>query len=525
MSLSRLKSSLTFFPNKSWLNPLIFCSIVFAAYEAGQIILAGGLIEFAYVGILVACFVGLLAILKDWRRGLYIFLAWILLEDLVRKYLGNNMLIYFAKDILILAVYLAFFGAKRAGDGMRFKPPFRIPFLLFLWWCSFEVFNPASTSIFYGLMGMKMCFLYFPLIVIGYSLIKSDEDLRRVLLFNAILTLLVTALGLAQSIIGPSFLNPVRSDDFIALLSNTYRISSEGQAAYRPTSVFVSNGRFQDFLLVSWPISLGFSAYLFLRHKRGRLVALTTVGTVAIASFMAVSRGVFLYNISSAAVLIVAFLWGGPRKKLEHHKTMKAILTLAFASTISVSILIWYFPTDVNSRVNIYSETLLPSSPTSELHSRSIDYPWSNFMRAFNDHNWVLGYGTGTTSLGVQYVMKFFKVARTRNGVESGYGQLVLEVGFVGLLLWIGLSFSIGWTAWQVVNSLKGTPWFPLAFSIFWFAFLLLIPMAYYSFQAYQDFVMNAYLWFFLGILFRLKSFITAKRNPDQEQHSAIVPT
>jgi Kef-type K+ transport system membrane component KefB len=109
--------------------------------------------------------------------------------------------------------------------------------------------------------------------------------------------------------------------------------------------------------------------------------------------------------------------------------------------------------------------------------------------------------------------------------VESGYGQLVLEVGFVGLLLWIGLSFSIGWTAWQVVNSLKGTPWFPLAFSIFWFAFLLLIPMAYYSFQAYQDFVMNAYLWFFLGILFRLKSFITAKRNPDQEQHSAIVPT
>ncbi len=35
------------------------------------------------------------AILNDWRRGLYILLGWIVFEDLVRKYLGNNMAIFF----------------------------------------------------------------------------------------------------------------------------------------------------------------------------------------------------------------------------------------------------------------------------------------------------------------------------------------------------------------------------------------------------------------------------------------------
>ena len=511
-----MKPSLTFFPNKFWLSLLTFCTVVFAAYEAGNIIISGDLSEFAYVGALVVGLVALLAILKDWRTGLYMFLAWILVEDFIRKYLGNNMFVYFTKDLLILAIYLSFFRKKRISAERRFKPPFLIPFLIFLWWCILEGFNPASTSIFFGLMGLKLCFLYFPLILIGYSLIESDEDLRRILLFNAILTLIVTALGLAQSILGPSFLNPSTSDGYIALLSHTYRISNEGEVAYRPTSVFVSSGRFQDFLLVSWPISLGVSAYLFLTHNRGRVLAAITAGAVAAASVMTVSRGVFLYNILTAGVIVLAFLWGRPRKKRQLHKAMKAILVLSFVGVMSITLLAWYFPKDLASRMNVYSETLLPSSRTSELYTRTRDYPWANFMTAFNDRNWVFGYGTGTSSLGVQYVGKFFG-ARMKPGVESGYGQLVSEVGFVGLLLWVALSFSIAWTAWQAARLLKGTSWFPLGFSIFWYAFLLLIPMAYYTFMAFQDFVMNAYLWLFLGMLFRIKDLVKDKKNPDQQ--------
>ena len=51
---------------------------------------------------------------------------------------------------------------------------------------------------------------------------------------------------------------------------------------------------------------------------------------------------------------------------------------------------------------------------------------------------------------------------------------------------------------------MRGSPWFPIAFVIFWNAFILLLPVTFTSMAVYQDFVVNAYLWLTLGILFRL---------------------
>ena len=77
-------------------------------------------------------------------------------------------------------------------------------------------------------------------------------------------------------------------------------------------------------------------------------------------------------------------------------------------------------------------------------------------------------------------------------------------MGIVGLILWLTMGVAIIISAWRVVRKLKGSPWFPLAFVIFWYAFLLLFPFTFGGIQPYEDFVMNAYLWLLLGILFRL---------------------
>jgi hypothetical protein len=92
-------------------------------------------------------------------------------------------------------------------------------------------------------------------------------------------------------------------------------------------------------------------------------------------------------------------------------------------------------------------------------------------------------------------------------GVESGYGNLVVELGIVGLILWIVLGFSIAISAGKVVRELRGTPWFPLSFAICLYAILLFFPMMYAGSSPYQDFVLNSYLWLLLGILYRLQSF------------------
>ena len=89
---------------------LVFGTLVvgaFAAYELAQYVINNDMTGLAYAGL---CFAGgaiVVAILNNWRNGVYFFLSWLLFEDFVRKFLGNNMVIYFAKDFFALIVYMA----------------------------------------------------------------------------------------------------------------------------------------------------------------------------------------------------------------------------------------------------------------------------------------------------------------------------------------------------------------------------------------------------------------------------------
>src|SRR5258708_14247524 len=90
------------------------------------------------------------------------------------------MAIYFANDALLLVVYLSFFVAyRRKGKDMEiFRPPFLVILLVFVWFGAMQMFNPASTSMSYGLLGMKFYFFYMPLMVFGYALIACEPELN-----------------------------------------------------------------------------------------------------------------------------------------------------------------------------------------------------------------------------------------------------------------------------------------------------------------------------------------------------------
>ena len=385
-------------------NPLVTIAVavvvIFAAYKAAESILADDISTLAFVAIIFVGGAVTVAMLNDWRRGLYLLFAWILFEDFVRKYLGNNMAIYFAKDGLAIVLYLSFFRARIAKRVDEFKIPFRVPLLIFFWFCLIQMFNPASTSIFYGILGMKIYFLYVPLIYVGYALIESEEELRRFFAFTCALILVVAALGLAQSIIGPTFLNPKVLQEDIRDFSTTYRAAPiSGLIAYRPTSVFVSAGRFQDFLIAAWMISLGFGEYLLLRTRRSRTLVFTTLGVVAAASLMSASRGVFMWNAGTTLIVIAGFLWGAPWRQREALRVLRAIQRTALVMGLGIITLLTVFPNEVGSRLAIYSETLLPDSPTSELIHRTHEYPLKQLGYAFDHPRWPYGYGTGTWSV------------------------------------------------------------------------------------------------------------------------------
>jgi hypothetical protein len=167
----------------------------FAAYLAAEYVVRGDFTGMAYAGMAIVGGAIVIGILNNWRNGVYFFLFWLLLEDFVRKYLGNNMAIYFAKDFLALVVLISFLTAYRRKEITSFRPPFLVPVLVFIWFGVLQVFNPASTSIWYGLMGFKMFFYYVSMVFLGYSLINSETQLRRFFTVNMVLALITISLG------------------------------------------------------------------------------------------------------------------------------------------------------------------------------------------------------------------------------------------------------------------------------------------------------------------------------------------
>lgn len=478
---------------------------VIAAFKASDFVLVGDMTGLVYIAIAAVICALVVAILNDWRRGLYFFIAWLLFEDFVRKYLGNNMAIYFAKDLLLLVVYISFLAAYRRKQVSGFRPPFLIPLLLFVWFGVIQIFNPGSTHIMYGLLGFKVYFYYLPLFFVGYALVNSESELRRFFFVNLALSVIISGLGIAQAILGHTFLNPPRLADEIRGLSTLYRVAPiSGEVFYRPNSVFVSTGRYGNFLLVTWLMVFGFAGYLLLRHKRGRAFVFWVLGLTAAALILGSSRGVVMWGSGSALAGGLAFLWGAPWRQREVVRVLHTLQRALLGVALAMALLLILFPDALLSRMAFYTETLDPGSSVSELQHRTWDYPMANFLGAFGYERWPYGYGIGTCSLGVQYVAKFFHVNPPVLGVESGFGTLVVEMGIGGLLLWFVMSFAIVLSAGRVVKRLRGSPWFPIAFAIFWYASLLLFPITYAGIQPYEDFVMNAYLWLLLGILFRL---------------------
>src|ERR1051326_924088 len=467
-----------------------FVFALLLAYVTAGYVISGDLTGLAYTGLLVLICGFVVAILHDWRNGVYFLLAWLLFEDFARKFLGNNMSVYFAKDALLLIVYLAFFAAyrRKTHNTEVFSPPFLIPLMFLVWFGVLQIFNPASTSIFYGLLGIKLYFLYVPLLLVGYALVDCEKALRKFFQINLGLMLVIIALGIAQSVLGPKFLNPEVPADDIRLLSQTYREAPiSGVRVYRPTSVFVGAGRFQDMLIVAWTLVFGFSAYLLLRHKRGRNFAFIALTLTSVGCVMSASRGVFMWTLGTAVVGIAAFTWGAPWRQGEARRILRTLNRALLAIALGAVVLLATYPEAFLNRLTVFSETLDPRSPVSELVHRTREYPMRNFLAAFDYDRWPYGYGIGTVSLGGQYVSRFFGVRPPTTSVESGFGSLVIEMGILGLILWLIMAVSLAISAWRVVKKLRGSPWFPIAFMIFWYAFLLLIPLTYQGMQAYQD--------------------------------------
>jgi len=490
---------------------------IWLAWEIGLSIVSQDLTEIAYVALGFVAVGVAVTILRNWRLGFYFFLVWLLFEDLMRKYLGNNMAIYFAKDALLGLVYIAFYLGVRRREAKIFRPPFLVFGSLLLWLGVAQIFNPNSPHILYGLLGFKVYFYYVPLIFVGYALIRDDEDLRKFLVLNGFLAAIIGGIGIVQAIAGNSFLNPSTLAPELRELGNLQKMTPlTNQMFTLPDSVFVSSGRFSLYLTVAVILTVGTAGYLLLYTKRSRKLIYIVFAIVATATLLSGSRSAAVSAVTSALVLLVGFLWGAPWRWRHANRLTKAIRRTFIFGSLGLAGLLLIFPEEAGSRIAFYTETLSPSSSAYQGSYRTWDYPIRNLELAFTNPNWVLGNGIGTASLGNQYVARAIGGQPPNISVEEGFGTMIVEMGILAPFLWVLCSVVLLVSCWRVVRSLRQTRYFPIGFAIFWYTFLLLLPLTFGSLNSYQNYINNAYMWLMVGVLFRIGTLRMNQNVPEQ---------
>lgn len=477
---------------------------VFAGWEVAGLVSENDTRSLFFITVAVVGCVAAVIILNNWRRGFYLFFVWMIFEDLARKYTGNNLFLFFGKDILLALIYVSFFSAFRKGREKVFRPPFLLFLSLFFWLAVVQIFNQNSPSILYGLLGMKMYFYYAPLMFIGYALVRNDEELRKFLVLNAILAILVSGVGLMQSVLGNSFLNPSQLAPDLQDLGDLHKVTASGQIFNLPDSVFVSSSRYAVYLAIVFSIVMGAAGFLLLHTKKNRKLMFVTLGLVGVAALMSGSRGTFVTILMTAGLLSVGFLWGAPWRSGRVNQITKAIRRSVLAVAVACVLMIVLFPQQASTRLEFYTDTLLPNSSDYQLGFRSWDYPVQNLLKAFDEPNWIWGNGIGTTALGTQYVQKIVGKSALSAAVEEGFGTMIVEMGILAPFLWILWSASILYFAWKVTRALRHTRYFPVALAITWYCFVVLFLWTWGSMGAFENYTCNIFLWLLVGVLFAL---------------------
>lgn len=503
---------------------LLLAGLLGIVWGLSSWILTGSVTVLILGGMSISLIMVVVTTLSDWRKGVFFFIFWLLFEDLARKYLGNGLILFFGKDVLAAITYLSLWRAKSRGEVAWFRPPFTVPLAMFFCLAFIQVFNTWTPSVLYGFLGLKLYFYYVPLVYAGYAFVRTSKDLERLLVYNVALGLLIASIGIVQSVVGLGFLNPSVLAPELQELGNLTRFSPlTHEAVPVPTSVFVSGGRFASYVILLAILALGLQAYFLLTRRRRAAYGFLGVGIAMVAAMQSGSRGSLIYVTMSVLVLSAGFFWGAPWRWGQGRHLIKAMRRAFLVAALGLFAMMQFFPNSIGASWAFYSETLSPTSSASELRSRTWDYPLNNLITALQHPRWLYGDGTGTASLGMQYVAKFLGQPPINFWVENGWGTLILEMGILGPILWLAWTTSLLYFSWKVVRQLRETPYFPVALAIFWYAFLLLVPFSYNGMAPYQNYVMNAYLWLLIGVLFRLPRLARDPRNVLRTEQAADI--
>jgi hypothetical protein len=425
-------------------------------------------------------------------------------EDFVRKFAGNDMVIYFIKDFIIAATYFSFvMWTRHSGRKDRLRNPIAVPLALWFIWSIIQIFNPNLPGLILGPIGLRMSFIYVPLLYLGYHFFATERTLQKFARLVLVVALAVGAVGLGQLLKGPEFLNP-KGMEAMGLVMTSARGTPETGYFHYLSSVFTNAARFGRFSLVVLAITGGICLYARSTRQQS-LFRYSLLALLVIFANLLVngSRALFLVLVA----FVLAFVWMtsmSERGPLRAFVLGRRLTVMAMIAMVSILLVNSVNPRAVSAITGFYGQTLRPDSPEFELPDRVKRYAVTNRGSVWGAvaRSGVLAHGTGSASQGQQYL----GVERPHDWVpvEGGYAAIAWEHGIIGLVLVLWWAVLLLRAQYRAVVQLRGTPFHGLGVGIFLWSMAFLFPLTFLGMQVFQDFIPNANFWFWSGVIFKL---------------------
>lgn len=258
--------------------------------------------------------------MSRWRLAIQAVMVWLVVEGAARKWLfpGAQDLLYFAKDVVLVAAYAGFLRQKAA---LRYRAP-AVPLLtggilLAAAWGAFEVLNPKLPNLLVGILGFKAYFLYVPLMYILPAVFRTDDELLRFLRRYVLLAIPQGLLATAQ------FMSPAAS-----MLNAYARPDEVGYVATFGSSTFVRvTGTFSFITgLSSYLVATTLLILLVLAVQhwrfRGNLLVYASLGMTVVGMLMSGSRG----PVVTVVMLFPLYWWLAVGRERGGSRTLGRLL-------------------------------------------------------------------------------------------------------------------------------------------------------------------------------------------------------
>lgn len=431
--------------------------------------------------VILAGLAALLWAVRRWRTGLQVAMVLVVFEGAVRKWLlpGAQDLIYFAKDVVLLGVYIGYLREAPRLRNRIASLPLLYPLLgMTAFFGLLQVFNPNLPNLPIGILGFKAYFFYAPLLLVVPAAFSSDAEAFRFLRRYAFLAIPVGLLAIAQ------FFSPATST-----LNAYARAAAEGP--YATTFGTSSHVR----VTATFPYITGYASYLLatavllvtlLSARRWELwrnwLIYVALGMTFLGMLMTGSRG----PVVVFAVIFPLYWWlvvaREKQKAALLGRTLGAVLLLAaFVAIFGQDALGAFQGRAAGSGEEISNRILAPAvAPLRVL-----------------PHVGLLGYGIGSTHQTAAALAPHLVPFSWLRGmlIEIESGRVMVELGPIGFVLVYLLRIAL--TGLALRNALTLRTRFHRSLAAASFAFFFgAIPGG-----AIFDVTGGVYYWFFAGLL------------------------